>query len=659
MIRVEINNIDRSEAVNWSSLTITKNLTSLVDVGSFQILKVQDGYSPEINQEVEIYKDDDKIFGGYITGIKEDLSVVDGGYYLINFQDYIYELSGILIAKSFENKTGKEIIDELFVEFAPSFNTDNVVCNTVINKIVFNNAYLSDCLTRISKIIGYEWYIDQNKNVHFFQRFSLVAPFNLTDTNGNYVYKSLRRTIDATQIANQVKVRGGLGTETSMFEDVITVSGDETRTFKLPYKFANLQVWLDTGTGYVEQNVGIDNIDDFTTDDVLYNYQSDSIRFENSLDTGTLIKFAGNKKYPVMAIVSDDASIALIGLREKYIVDNSLIDAKTTRERAFLELDLAKEAITDCSFSTYQDGLETGMRITINSELRDISELDFIINKVVFKTRTPEDFEYAITCSTARKMGLTEFLKELAMRGDVFEEEDTAVAEIIKTVREDLEIDETIEKIGAYEINEELEIDETTQKNEFEPTWVLSPYVPTEFGSEAFADQINDSGNSNIGIYVNRWRGQSFVVSSGINSLAKLRLKLRKVGTPVGNFVVDLYLADGIGKPTGSVLAGASMLATGISTTATIYDFIFNTPISPSTRYVFVCKADSCPNSANCINVYYNGANPYTNGMYCVSTNNGVSWSQSAPTDIHFIEYSQFLGDVKRPGRLDLSMKLY
>ena len=499
MIRVEINKVDRSEFINWASLTITKNLTSLVDIGSFQILKVQDGYVPSINDEIRVYistdlfKYNDEIdynaevyynglnvlvFGGYITSIKEDLDIVDGGNYTINFQDYTYELSGILIAKSFENKTGKEIIDELFAEFAPTFNTDNVICDTIISKIVFNNAYLSDCLTRLSKIIGYEWYVDQYKNVHFFQRFSLIAPFNLTDTNGNYVYKSLKRTIDATQIANQVKVRGGMGTESNLFQDVITVSGDETKTFKLPYKFSNLQVWIDTGGGYVEQNVGIDNIDDFTTDDVLYNYQSDSIRFETNLTAGTLVKFAGYKKYPVMAIVSDEPSISLIGLREKYIVDNSLIDASTTRERANLELDLAKEAITDCSFLTYQSGLETGMRISISSELRGVSELDFIINKIVFRTRTINDFEYSITCSTARKMGLTEFLKQLAMRGNVFEEEDSAVAEVIKSIKEDLEIDETIEAISASEVNEDLEVDELVKNSNVEPIWVFTPYIP-------------------------------------------------------------------------------------------------------------------------------------------------------------------------------------
>lgn len=473
-IRVEINQIDRSSNISWNGLSIVKNLTSLVDTGSFKLIKISDGYIPSVADEVEIYQDSEKIFGGYIIGISEDLNMIEGGNYTINFQDYTYKLAGTLVAKSFEGKTGKEIIDELFTEFAPDFNTDNVVCNKLIDKIVFNNAYLSDCLTRISKIIGYEWYVDANKNVYFFQRFSLIAPFGLTDTNGNYVYKSLKRTIDATQIANQIKVRGGMGTESNLFEDTITVNGSETKSLTLPYKFEGLSILVNN----VAKVVGIDNIDSFTDKDVLYNYQMDSIRFENNLTDADEVKFSGYKKYPIISVVSDDASINLIGLREKYIVDSTLVNSKTARERAFLELDLAKDAITDCSFSTYESGLETGMRITIASDLRSISELDFIINKITFKTRTPDDFEYSVGCSTARKMGLTEFLKELSMREDTFEEDENAVAEIVKTDRVDLEIDETIEKIGASEVNEDLEVDELVQNSSVEPEWVFTPYAP-------------------------------------------------------------------------------------------------------------------------------------------------------------------------------------
>lgn len=493
MITVKINNIDRSSLINWRSLKVMKKLTSEVDELSFEILKQKDSYIPEIADEIEVYEGGNKIFGGKIVNIEEDLKEIEGGYFKIEAQDYSYDLAGKLVAKSYTNQTGKEIIEDLISEFSPSFTTTNVVCPENIAKIVFNQVPINDCLTRLSKIVGYEWYVDANKDIHFFKRFSLVAPFNLTDTNGNYVYRTLKRNIDGTQIVNQVKVRGGMGTETNLYEDVITVKGDDTMAFVLPYKFAGLSVWLDTGGGYVEQTVGIDNIDDFTSHDVLYNYQMDSIRFETALADGDLIKFSGYKKYPVMAIVSDDSSIGAIGLREKLILDNTIENQDTARERAFLELELSKDKITDCDFKTYQSGLETGMRISLSSDKRDIEEMDYIITKIVFLTRTPEEFEYQIKVSTARKMGLTEFLKELARRGDSYKEDDNEVAEIIKTDMSNFQIEESIEAIGANENSEELEIDELIQDSEEEPTWVLSPYTPTSINDTKRAGRLNRS----------------------------------------------------------------------------------------------------------------------------------------------------------------------
>lgn len=493
MIKVDINNIDKSSIIDWRSLSIQKELTNLVDTCSFSILKNKDSYLPEIADEIEIYNDTEKIFGGYITEISEDLNQVEGGYAKIHCQDYTYGLSGILVADSYTGETAKDIIDDLVSEYVSDFTTTNVVAPTTIAKIVFNQVSVADCLTRISKIIGYEWYVDVNKDIHFFQRFSLSAPFNLTDTGGNYIYKTLKRTIDGTQIANQIKVRGGTGTETALFDDTITVKGNETLTFKLPYKFADLQVWVDSGAGLVEQTVGIDNIHDFTSHDVLYNYQLDSIRFENTLNDGDEVKFAGYKKYPVMAIVSDDASINLIGLRERLVVDNTLENATTARERAFLELELAKDAITDCSFRTYESGLECGMTITVGSEKREVDELDFIINKIRFQTRTPEEFEYTVDCSTARKMGLTQFLKELATRGDSFREDDSEVAEQIKTDWQEFQIEEEIESIGASEVFEDLEIEEDSLLTETEPLWVLAPYHPTSLSDTKRAGQLSNS----------------------------------------------------------------------------------------------------------------------------------------------------------------------
>lgn len=477
-MRIEINSIDVSSAIIWNSVSVSNKKSSQVDTASFNFR--ESSFEIAINDEVKIYDDTELVFGGYITYMNESIGSPDTNFFSVQCIDYSYDLDGILIAASFIDKTGKEIIDELVADNASDFDTTNVVCDRLLGRIVFNQVSLADCISRLSKILGYEWYVDPDKKIYFFQRFSLVAPFDLTDTNGNYIYKTLQRTIDASQIANVVKVRGGTATETNLFEDIITVKGSSTRAFNLPYKFADLSVYLDTGGGYVEQEVGLDNIDTFDDKDVLYNYQQSSIRFENPLADETLLKFTGYKKFPVTAIVSDDDAIAALGkTREKIITDKSIVDTQVARERGTLELDLAKAEVIDCSFMTYTRGLKSGMRIKISSAIRGISDLDFIITAVTFVARTPEEFYYKVTCSTAKKQGLVEFLKELNTRGDEFEEDTNAVAEIIKVASDELTIEEEIESIAPHDAFDDFTIEDEIDLFDFEPEWVLADYIPT------------------------------------------------------------------------------------------------------------------------------------------------------------------------------------
>jgi hypothetical protein len=485
MIALKLNNIDISSLIQWQSLSANQQLTSQVDTASFTYRKTDNKeLIPATSDEIEIFDGDDKIFGGMIVSIAEQSDMSEGQVYSVTCQDYSYEFDSLLVAKSFTDKNGGEIIQELFAEYATEFDVSDVICNYPITRIVFNQIKLSECLERLSKIMDYEWYVDPNKKLFFFQRFSQEAPFELTDTNGNYVYKSLQRTIDGSLVSNQVKIRGGLGVESNLFEDIITVSGDDTKTFKLPYKFASLVednlIWLNTGGGYTQLDVGIDNVDSFDDYDVLYNYQMDMIRFENSLNDGDLIKFQGYKKFPVMAIASDEDSINTFGLREKLIRDSTIEDTVMARKRAMIELEIYKDNISDCNFRTYTKGLRTGMRLKVASDIRGISELDFIIDKISFRTRTPDEFEYNIHCSTARKYGLVEFLRNL-FRGvvpDNFKEDEKEVAEIIKTDNQTINIEETIEAVSPKVDEEDVTIEETINNYDFEPDWVLADYIP-------------------------------------------------------------------------------------------------------------------------------------------------------------------------------------
>lgn len=479
MIQILVNSVDVSDQIIWETVKIDQNLTSQVDTASFQYRKYgSKSYAPEVDQEVEIYDGSEKIFGGNILKIDESVeSAADGVFYNISCADWTNELDDLLVSRVYDDKTITEIITDMIDTYAPGFTYNNVDSTFLIEKIVFNQVPVSTCLKRLADVVKYEWYVDADKDIHFFSKFTNSAPFDLTDTSGNYIVKSLKRIIDGTQIVNRVKVRGG-EYDAAYFEDSITVSGDDTKSFKLPYKFSDFQVWLNT----VEQTVGVDNFDVFGGSiTVLYNYQERSFRFENSLSDGDIIKFAGYPKKPILVVSSDPTSIAQYGLKEKLIRDNTLEDVTTARKRAIAEVNTFKNEVSDVSFNTYTPGLRTGMVINVDSTLRDFDE-DFIIKKVSFKAVDPNNFYYVVSLVTTRRYGLIELLQKL-LEPDALQADETEAAEVIEVDIVDIHISELIQAVAPYSDIVDIAIAENIQKDPLgpgvEPTWVWANYFPS------------------------------------------------------------------------------------------------------------------------------------------------------------------------------------
>lgn len=414
MITIELNSVDITSDVQLGSIVVQQQITFAVDTASFNIRRTGDHVSinPEYGDEIEIYDGDEKVFGGTVVSVKKaPFSGAEGEILQIKCTDYTYLMDSRMAARVYENETITDIIDDLITSYAPGFTSNNVTSTFVIEKIVFNQVPLSQCIKRLAEITNYNWYVDENKDVHFFEKNTDVAPFNITDENGNYVYKTLQRTYDGTQVANRIKVRGG-EYDGELYSDKITVVGNESKSFKLPYRFANLQVWLDTGSGPVAQNVGIDFINDFTTDDVLYNFNEQMIRWENELSDGDVISFGGNPKVPVFAIAEDPVSITEYGVREKLIRDNSIESNEVARRRANAELYTYAEPIVDARFSTYTPGLRAGMTMNISSVNQSFNE-DLIIKGLTFRMRDHETFQYDVELISTKRYDFIALLQKI------------------------------------------------------------------------------------------------------------------------------------------------------------------------------------------------------------------------------------------------------
>lgn len=480
MIQVLINGTDRTSELVQQTLEVVQILGAQRDTAKFQYKKYgSKSYTPAVLDTVVVYDGTTKIFGGRVARITENpINGAAGIVYTIECVDYSFDLDSVLVSQSYSNMTIQAIIADMVTNFAPTFTVANVSSTFTVTKVVFNQVPMSQCIKRLADIVKYDWYVDPDKDIHFFSKYTNSAPYNLTDISGNYVVNSLERRVDGSQIANQVKVRGG-EYEAASFTDSVTIKGTSTKTVRLPYKFSNLSVTKNS----VSQTIGIDFITDPTTVNVLYNYADQTLKFPSNLADGDIISFTGNPKVRVLAIASDAASIAQYGVREKIIQDDSIEDLTTARKRAIGELDAYKDQQTEAKFTTYTSGLRSGMVINLNSSRRG-ANVDFLIRSVKFKPYKPDTYAYFVELVTTKKFDLTELLQSLLQPEDL-KINDSETSEIIKTDLATITVTEVITAANSTTNTDiaTITISENIQKDPLgagvEPTWVLAPYFPT------------------------------------------------------------------------------------------------------------------------------------------------------------------------------------
>lgn len=421
-IQITIDGTDRTRLVDPMSMMINNVISQEVDTALFNIKKFGDrSFAPSVGQEVIISLDGSKLFAGRISVVNEVYSRIDYVLYGIQCVDYTRDLDKKLIIESYENQSVDAIIADISSSYFDGLiTTNNVDCPIEIKYIAFNYEQGSSVLRQLAEITNYDWYIDYDRDLHFFAKSDNSAPFGLTDTNGKYVYESLKLKKDISPVRNTVIVRGG-----EYLGDPFTVEalGDGTQNvFGTEYKFANLQVAV---TGQIK-NIGVDPLEEIDTYDGLHNFQEKFVRFrDDKIPTaGSSVKIMGNPYLPVIVKLRDNSSIANFsatennnGIYEYLIVDKSIKSKEGARQRARAELLAYSSTLVEGEFVTYTDGLRSGQKINVQSDLRGI-DADYIINKVtMMPVGTVSDdsirFLYVVSLVTTRSFDHIALLRKL------------------------------------------------------------------------------------------------------------------------------------------------------------------------------------------------------------------------------------------------------
>lgn len=448
MISFLINGIERKDKVEAYTLDIQKTISKKRNSCSFEVVTHSgDSFLPRLGQEVVITDNGTKIFAGIIINYESKSTGKGILRHNIECQDYIRLLDRRLVPDRFTNQTVNEIITFLKENYFPSDITiNNVNCPVNITTASFNYKPISTVLEELAKRTGYEWYIDYDKDLHFFQRESNTAPFEINDDDGSYRVNSLTIRKDNSQIRNAIVVRGG-EYDGANFTSEIEANGTDF-IFNVGYKFADFRATLTADP----LSVGVDYLNDPNDYDALHNYNEKLLRFkqEDTPTAGSILRVSGRPRLPVIVQYRSDQHInAMIsaeggsGIYEYLIKDTNIKSKEEARERARVEIEGYGESLIEGDFTTLTSGLEAGQKIKINSSLFGINEY-YIIQSVSIKQHTHDSFIYNVKLISKRTFDLIDILKNLILKDtDNIKIDENEVIDLVRGVDENFTMSES------------------------------------------------------------------------------------------------------------------------------------------------------------------------------------------------------------------------
>jgi len=204
-ITVKIGGVDKTEYVDARTLSIRDELTSKVNSASFNFICNNIAVAPIPGEAVLIEEGAKKLFSGRILSKEESFLPPNLLKYPVECIDHTRDLDKKLMAESYKDQKAGDIYKHIIDKYTTGFTYTNVSNGPTISEITFDYVQVSDALTKIADICGYEWYVDYDKDIHFFAKNTYPAPFQLDDNQADY--KDLIINTDISQLRNRIYIK--------------------------------------------------------------------------------------------------------------------------------------------------------------------------------------------------------------------------------------------------------------------------------------------------------------------------------------------------------------------------------------------------------------------------------------------------------------------
>lgn len=439
--------VDVSNTVVSDSVILSSVLTKEVSTLQFNVRRYSSNTDFKLGDQIDMYEDGVHIFGGTLTEIE---TISEGGILTANMYtatDWSFRLNSKLVIKSYTSMDPHDIVLDILSNFTDgTYTTANVAtAGYTIPSIKFNYEQVTSALEKLAKQIGWEWYVDPDKGVHFFPPTTVVsAPFPIDDSSGNLEWVTLDIDQSIVNMKNSVYVIGGNYTvtfdATSTTDKYLTDGTKSIFPIGYPYTAATITVTL----AGVAQTIGTDQVTPDTSVQVQYNQGGRFVRFTTVPTTGQTVKIYGSAQIPIVAHVQNQAAVAAYGEIQGAVIDSQIKSLAEAQGRANSEIAMYGSPVFAIKFSTLQKGFVVGQTVQVNSPIFGQNVL-VVVKRITGKMYSNTQLHYDIECVGTEKVNFVDIMKVLLTQGnDLTVVNDSTVLQVLLLCNESVMAADTL-----------------------------------------------------------------------------------------------------------------------------------------------------------------------------------------------------------------------
>jgi hypothetical protein len=464
-VRLLDNGTDISSYVDWKSVDAVSCLTKETGTLKFSLRQnyANMGTLPAIGDTILLYDSSGIVWGGVLT---EQEPVIAG--LMVTYQysatDWGFVMDGTLVKKNYSGVDPSAIAIDIIESFCSGTGITAAtvadggyvqVGNFDIPTIQFNYQQPSKALQSLAKLIGWDWYIDPNKHLHFFlgdvddgagggaAGDGGLAPITINATGGktgsDIFWNSLDIDLQITNMQNSVYVIGGTYLKT--FTALNTIDSYKTDGVQqsFPTSYAYTESTISVTLNGVPQTVGILNqVTNPSTVQVLYSSTDRDIQFTAGAPAaGQTVLIYGNAQVPIVANARNSASIASYGVREGVIVDSKITSVQEALLRAQAQILQFGHPVYDLKVTTTVPGCRIGQTVIANIPAMGITNYPLVVKRIeatVFVPGANGQLQYQLECIGSDNVTFTDLMTT------VLQQEASQTDVGANTVNENLEV---------------------------------------------------------------------------------------------------------------------------------------------------------------------------------------------------------------------------